>query len=1547
MALDDKDDETAPISREDVSKIASADESIAACERLCDCMNQKRDAYNGIVSSMIYILDAERESLNSDLKRCLIKLVTSCPQKFGSKIFVTKVLTRLTREHPIFVEDVFETIIEQADEWSPKFLHAPNSNQDYIDAIELVLRIKITSLKAVRQAEQTQGGRPTRLSSGLIDNLCDEAVKSCDDHTKIDTLALILESKQTTKPLAERELAIFKVLFADALSLQVPSVRQAFLSQTNKLIKRISDSHRVVLRDSKLYSDENRHNITRRYLNFLEWLIKFCVSSIYCNAYFGSYILTISTMKFILEHVTMNNAQLPINQFIETARTYDTALSCLTDSFEDNKKLALEFISVLPHQDITAQLDQIDTFEKVAYQLATSVNPAHSLTCQYIFRLHVNLRTKQMAIPSKRNLLILEHLERLVDSVDESLRSTQRDFVNALKNQPIYPKLTCIRALIEEVDVAMVNEDRPKWVHLCARIVSNSIEACRSISAIVCNLNPETIGHLPMDLNPIDSEDLSKFLNVSLNIDEGKLNTISSQMLLICGWKTIKECSLSLGTLCQKFWWPSLKINTRLEKNPGFEEEPILSDQEVDRIIDFFIHYLQNLRHRGAFEQAYNGFLMITKRIWNSGKFKQDLIDIIDRIISELEDDSKLNAKKIECLKAYVTRRSAGLPFIIIAVLNAEPKQEAQALRSFMDRIFKIIQSEQAHIYQKIHCLNILTALTKEHTLGEKTICYAGQTLEVTFSALISDSFPIRNCANMLLKAAIDRVFGINRLRGDIHRRNQLSFERFFKECPNMNQMMIDILNRSVHDRGLWTACHAVMIVLARLVITKQDERDSHVRTFYAPLRALCNARISPKLQQLAASHVVRLFANSISIDKTMCAGNAQLYIVKNLIEHIATRGTELESAAKTDGDAQVIASSLIEQVLRFKEKMSANTDMLEGPSTPDRMLLAFDALRYCFMYLPMRDYVMGAIDKFEGLTDSMLSLTDWSEMPHYEELVYLCILIEIMTAEGSSRKSKLGRLMCDIIRGTAHKGLSHNIGAALLRLLRQSMRYGHRDHLDDILDQLDIDRCAAHLTPFDELEFKPDSDVNGRKLLAKHCTSYQIDWQPRMLLNLADYAEFQLINDDGSMRIDAASSNTPRAVELLALICRWLSRKQANIDELIWSRVGESVWDKLQFAVQFASALPDCDVKIMGVLCASHLLLHGISGTEPSGDLLVFGEFAQLIDELTNGDHEVTVRAACAEAIGQNINAITGKRATLPVRTSLIEWCSALIKLSQDEDPKIRLRSERVMRSFCDNYTQRDFEHLAIETNKLRLHQFIHVIVTQLFDLEDSKQLNDCIELLTRIIFNHAKNYSTDLSEERERLFDKTKLNTYADHVATVQAALDGLHSIHEKLGHKLKLSAITIPEDVVHDIRLSVHDDSWQHSTGSYERKGMEFAFTRERKPSMAACSELAEPSANESILAELIDAIIRSIGYFEAGYWVVLTDTEYTYHELQLYKRIAYLEFLCKHTDSRLDVSEQLRQIRNALRDLVTNKCSTCLLNKCLELMSSSTESDNLSK
>ncbi|KAI9888322.1 MAG: hypothetical protein M1814_000575 [Vezdaea aestivalis] len=111
-----------------------------------------------------------------------------------------------------------------------------------------------------------------------------------------------------------------------------------------------------------------------------------------------------------------------------------------------------------------------------------------------------------------------------------------------------------------------------------------------------------------------------------------------------------------------------------------------------------------------------------------------------------------------------VTRRSAGLPNLLIGILSADPQGEAvetSILALLKDSVIPPQKFDKLNIdLPQVHAMNCLRAILNTSRLS--TVKFASRVLKVAANSLSSNVWAIRNCGSMLFRTVVDQLFGTN-----------------------------------------------------------------------------------------------------------------------------------------------------------------------------------------------------------------------------------------------------------------------------------------------------------------------------------------------------------------------------------------------------------------------------------------------------------------------------------------------------------------------------------------------------------------------------------------------------------------------------------------------------------------------------------------------------------------------------------------------------------------------------------------------------------------
>lgn len=174
----------------------------------------------------------------------------------------------------------------------------------------------------------------------------------------------------------------------------------------------------------------------------------------------------------------------------------------------------------------------------------------------------------------------------------------------------------------------------------------------------------------------------------------------------------------------------------------------------------FLTETLLNARHPGAFISLSHSLREICKLCYSSGEEK---VATLPRTL--LLDTLRSCRERPE---VQTTRRSAGIPFCIAAIITASSSavQRTMLLGETMDFLFALLADPEGFTTPNpkpsvVHTLNVLRLLYRESTLAEEAVPHLASGFALCFCAFGSPNWSVRNSGLMLFTALMNRTFGV------------------------------------------------------------------------------------------------------------------------------------------------------------------------------------------------------------------------------------------------------------------------------------------------------------------------------------------------------------------------------------------------------------------------------------------------------------------------------------------------------------------------------------------------------------------------------------------------------------------------------------------------------------------------------------------------------------------------------------------------------------------------------------------------------------------
>lgn len=655
-----------------------------------------------------------------------------------------------------------------------------------------------------------------------------DAMIHSEDNVRSSALMLIIETKKITENFNPRELDVLEFFFKYNINVQSPSMRQNILGMLKNLFVRIQAIIQAAVRKSYQPTIDF-------YYEYLMKLQEFCLDNLFDGANFTRRTLSLRMLFYIMEVV---------NQLLEdkacgfwNQRKFDVLINVLHDSFEANKEMTIEIMKFIP-KNVIKKLSTVTL--KDLQKLSSSIKPPESLTAAYLLEFMVNisepdLQTLPSTYPEAYDLMIWCEKQLL-----SALEIAEQSLIVASSKNPLYGLVLCIRHSLSKLDIKLLGGDY-LWIEFFERLLRMCKRLTDVVGPVVNNASPE--GILPKEYI---KDDWIKIVE-----------STTPQMILLCSWRTIKEVSLLLGDLCLR---GCLKVDQFLT------------------VGDHFLELLAQIKHRGAFEQCFFGFSKLCLRLWNCDEPELHKLpsSMLNQMIESISGRNKKNNDLLTMKNLCSTRRSAGLPFMIQALVTTEFNLKASTKDNFhyvMKNLLCFARTSE-HLETRTHSLNILRALYRCSDLNEPIGEYIAEGIKCAVLGYGAESWIERNSSTLLFSALMVRIFGVQRTKDNenLNVRNRMTGRIFFLRYPELYDFFMEQLEEAaafVQTIKLNGKLHPLLLLLNRLYSSALEGSESNLTlTGFLPVVAKCSGCIEMSTRILCAKFIANVLPPDLLVNR-------------------------------------------------------------------------------------------------------------------------------------------------------------------------------------------------------------------------------------------------------------------------------------------------------------------------------------------------------------------------------------------------------------------------------------------------------------------------------------------------------------------------------------------------------------------------------------------------------------------------------------------------------------------------------------------------------
>lgn len=648
---------------------------------------------------------------------------------------------------------------------------------------------------------------------------------------RLDALGFVCESRKGVSRISKAELDFVQRFLIGNSNIGVPDFRQRVSAILAKFFARLISTSYAAQRDAK--SLESREPLTHDEIGaikaaeeqvnlvhgFAVWLLAYVQANLFLGAGYARIDTVLRQLPILFcsgIDKRLNRSGMPIAyadridpRAVEPPFSIDVfspsmcrlLLNLLLNPFEDIRSEAYNLLTCFPNPlpglDSPEAIEEL--FENARDLLLSNRGPeadgGASLIKVIFFKIlaesDLELQfsgTQRATVKPCDNVSGLGStvvfVECLVEFARYQIAKAKRSMLLGAQKHPLHGTLRCLCVIMHELDFKKTDgqKHRAKWKSPVENILALVDESWALTKEILCNASPE--GNIPEMYNDAAVlGDLASTESVDGEVLDDCAAGPKSQVISSYAWRVIKEASTLLGYITAR---------VPISKDGG---SGLLDVSQVETSGLLFQEWMSQIRHRGAFSSVFPGFCIVCQRLFTD----QSLSDLPKRWLHENLD--ALTSKGIS-----FTRRSAGIPTCIIAILVSTPDQEFVLLRSTMEYLFTLCKTvptsyESVNNLPQVHAINVIKSTFVESRLKRGVMRYVEKAFIIATEGMSSPFWPIRNASVMLFAALLDRALGVKRSRDDDDAANKsMSMSDFFTKYPRLLPFFSERLANAVED---------------------------------------------------------------------------------------------------------------------------------------------------------------------------------------------------------------------------------------------------------------------------------------------------------------------------------------------------------------------------------------------------------------------------------------------------------------------------------------------------------------------------------------------------------------------------------------------------------------------------------------------------------------------------------------------------------------------------------------------------------------------------
>ncbi|KAL4419934.1 hypothetical protein ABPG75_007032 [Micractinium tetrahymenae] len=435
------------------------------------------------------------------------------------------------------------------------------------------------------------------------------------------------------------------------------------------------------------------------------------------------------------------------------------------------------------------------------------------------------------------------------DLLERRIRLAEGDMLEACRGGLAQGVLLALRYSVPHIPWKRLAEQDPDPGRDWQGLVSRLLALCYAMADLTLPVLSK-----PQDQN-MDAADVDAH---DMDIDEADAELAGgegadalgprAQIIMTGCWQSSKEVGLLLGVLARCL--------------PLEGAAALLTGDQLSHMASHFTHSLCALKHNGAIDKTQQGFTALCERLLQ-------------------QPDPALRALPQRCLhqllafarrpgqgRSDIVRRSAGLPFGVVAIFYSEPANSPKVLlQRGMAELLAEATKEGGESWPRVHAINCMRAAFQDAYLAVDTSAYLAPGMQAAIRGMAAPQWEVRNAASLLFTALLVRVLGFRNHagKGTVAAKRAPTAADFFARHPQLHPFLLQqlaaaaaSLESSSSSSGGSSELHPSMFPVLVLLSRLRPSRLSHL-SGSSGSSALAEQQLSPApfallLQRCAAA---------------------------------------------------------------------------------------------------------------------------------------------------------------------------------------------------------------------------------------------------------------------------------------------------------------------------------------------------------------------------------------------------------------------------------------------------------------------------------------------------------------------------------------------------------------------------------------------------------------------------------------------------------------------------------------------------------------------